>query len=146
MREVHGDLFAYADKAWIVITTNGIVRADGACVMGRGVAMQAARRWRSLPYRVGYYLKRYGNRVFAVEPWRVFTFPVKEHWRDKASEALIVRSAQQLREIVDKRDLHAVYLPRPGCGNGGLTWPLVRPLILPFFDDDRFVIVNRDYA
>ncbi len=44
MIEEFGDIWEIPGDAR-VITTNGVVRKDGACVMGRGVALQAKMRY-----------------------------------------------------------------------------------------------------
>src|SRR5258708_18905839 len=97
MQELRGDLWDfYEDHQWIVITTNGAVRHDGACVMGRGIALQAAQRMPDLPFRVGDRIRQAGNRVFAFSTLHLFTFPVKRTWGERATLPLIVESAEQL--------------------------------------------------
>jgi len=54
MIETTGDLWEAHDLGhWVAITTNGIVNAKGQCVMGRGVARQAAQRFTWLPTHLG---------------------------------------------------------------------------------------------
>jgi hypothetical protein len=147
MIEISGDLWAaYDQDHWVAITTNGVVRRDGACVMGRGVALQAACRWPQLPHLLGEEIGRHGNHVVLMSKYRIASFPVKHHWMDKADPNLIVRSAQELvdriQESPDVTLIPPFYLVRPGCGNGQLRWEDVRPLIAPILDD-RFVIVER---
>jgi hypothetical protein len=82
---------------------------------------------------------------------RLFTFPVKYHWKEQANLALIVQSAHQLVSLVDcspltvGTKLEHVYLPRPGCGNGGLMWSVVIHFIQPILDD-RFTVVEINGA
>lgn len=143
MREVEGDLWAFhAAGHWVVITTNGTVRHDGACVMGRGIALQAKERFPDLPYALGDRLRQHGNRVFAFPRWRIFTFPVKDAWSDRASLPLIRASIEQLIVHADSRRLSEVYLVRPGTGNGRLAWKDVRPALASKLDD-RFVVVEK---
>ena len=148
MREMPGDLWeAHALGHWVAITTNGAVRKDGACVMGRGVAKEAAQRLPWLPAQLGERIIAAGNHVHCFSHARLFTFPVKHHWRDAADPALIARSAGELRDFVaDLKPLgrapHLVCLVRPGCGNGRLTWEVVKPLIAPILDD-RFIVMER---
>ena len=140
MIERVGDVWVAAERdgAWVVVTTNGAVRRDGCAVMGRGVAREAASRYPNLPRLLGQRLLFEGNHVYAFASCRVFTFPVKAHWRDRADLGLIKRSARELIEMVLEPipgDSAPVYSVRPGCGNGGLRWVDVRPLIEPWFRD-----------
>lgn len=139
MDELHGNIWHYHDRGdFIAITTNGDVNARGECVMGRGVALQAKMRYRKLPRIVGEDLRRWGNHVRNYQQYRLFTFPVKHHWHEKADLDLIVRSCVELSE--SSFGIH-VYLTRPGCGNGGLDWKVVKPAIDGLLDD-RFTIVD----
>lgn len=148
VREIQGDLWeAHALGHWIAITTNGVVRKDGSCVMGRGVAREAAQRFPWLPKHLGDRIRDAGNHVHAFSGAKVFSFPVKHRWHEPADPALIVRSAGELRDFVAdlqvfKKPLDLVCLVRPGCGNGRLAWTDVKPLLAPILDD-RFVIMNK---
>lgn len=144
VKEIEGDLWDYQGKGdWVAVTTNGIVNKAGRCVMGRGVAQEATVIFPWLSSDLGYRIKRGGgNVVHAFPAIKLFSFPVKTHWRDDADLNLIERSAKQLREQVDDRGIKRVYLVQPGTGNGRRKWSEVKPLIEPFFDD-RFVVVER---
>jgi hypothetical protein len=143
MIEAPGDLWDHhAAGQWVVITTNGIVRKDGACLMGRGVALQAAQRFPDLPFVLGAAIEVDGNHVHAFRDFRVFSFPVKQPWIEPADPDPIQQSARQLWYAFWKMNLDKVYMARPGCGNGQLKWEDVKPLIAPILDD-RFIVVER---
>ena len=127
MQEVTGDLWTYPAD-FRVITTNGDVRHDGACVMGRGCAKEAAGKWPNLPYELGMMIKINGNHVFYLDDYRLFTFPVKHHWNEPADLKLIIRSVLDFRVLLHGVDATYV-MPRPGCGNGQRTWEEVKPLL-----------------
>ena len=140
MKEITGDIWPhYNNGAIICITTNGIVTKDGRCVMGRGIAQQAAQRWPTLPHTLGTLIKQNGNHVYRL-PYDLFSFPVKHHWKYKADVDLIRRSAEELLCQVNEYGLSRIYMVRPGCGNGGLSWEQVRPLLDIL--DDRFIVVE----
>lgn len=141
MREATGDLWTYpADVR--VITTNGSIRKDGTAVMGRGVALQAKSRYHGIENDLGAALAISGNRVHWLNE-EIVSFPVKHHWMLKADIDLIERSARQLVELADTKDAwRTIVMPRPGCGNGGLDWKDVKPVIAPILDD-RFVVIQR---
>ena len=73
----------------------------------------------------------------------MITFPVKHNWWEAADLGLIERSASELLKIIEvKKIKEAVYLPRPGCGNGRLNWEDVKKILSPILKSDRFHIVT----
>lgn len=141
MKEKVGvNLFSFTN---ICITTNGSVKKDGTAVMGRGVAQVARDQFVGLDARLGYELKKKGNRVFSMG-WQgkyfMLTFPTKHNWNEVSDIELIKESCTQLMEAMDILGLEEVYLPRPGCGDGGLDWEDVKPEIEPLLDDRVTVV------
>ena len=146
MREIKANLFDMTVDV-IVITTNGIVRRDGKAVMGAGIALEMARKFPLFPKIFGDKLKKDGNHVSLffvpqVRGRKVATFPVKNHFKEKASLELIERSCKELVKMVDKFKFTQVCLPKPGCGVGGLKWKKVKPILEKYLDQ-RFVIVDK---
>lgn len=65
---------------------------------------------------------------------------------EKADLELIERSCKQLKAMfgfASGRSREEVYLVRPGCGNGGLDWGDVKPILEKYLDD-RFIVVERE--
>jgi len=140
MKEIVGNIWDFHKQGkFIAITTNGTIRKDGACVMGKGVAAECKSRYPELPYELGRKLKIAGNRPFLFEPG-IVTFPVKHNWWEKADIKLIRKSAQFLQESA----IRELYLVRPGCGNGGLDWEKEVKPVLEKILDDRFIVVNLE--
>lgn len=129
MKEVFGDLWGF--EGIKAITTNGTVRRDGTCVMGRGVAAQAKSRYPELPKMIGEYVLNLGNQVGLFyrqeRPW-IISFPVKHQWYERADLKLIEKSVTELIALLHLVPM-TVLLPRPGCGNGKLQWVDVKPLV-----------------
>src|SRR4051812_14213950 len=117
MRYVHGDLWQ-VPADWRVVTTNGVVKADGSLVMGAGVALEAARRFPDVPLRWGRWTRQYGSRVFLDRSAGLVAFPTKTDWRRPSPLELVELSTRQLVAIADKFALDCVVLPFVGCGNG----------------------------
>lgn len=143
MKEVTGNLWTYpADVR--VITTNGTVKKNGECVMGRGCAAEAKQRWPDVPKMLGAHLEARGN-----IPMRfpdnlglvLLSLPVKHQWYEKADPKLIEVSAKILAAWADLHKWETLVLPRPGCGNGGLRWENVKPVLEPILDD-RFHVIT----
>ena len=131
LKEVTGDIWGWAEflKAYVVIPTNGYVNFSGKCIMGKGLALQAAQRYSLLPECLGSNIWKTGNRVYVFEGLRIITFPVKKNWWEKADLQLIRKSTEELREAIYCSPEHRVLLPRVGCGNGRLEWNVVRPIL-----------------
>ncbi len=160
-REV--DLWKYRAAA-VVITTNGKVKKNGECVMGRGCAREAALRWPDLASDLGKLISETGNHCYALrcvslavaQPdeidempaalgagWTttLVSFPVKDTWQEAAKLSLIARSAGELLDMADQHGWDKVVMPRPGCGNGQLEWDSVKRALAPLLDD-RFIVVT----
>lgn len=140
MKEIEGNLWDYAADNRVVVTTNGTVKLNGQCVMGRGVARDAAKKFPDLPKQLGGLIKEHGNHVYLL-PHGLISFPVKHNWWELADLELIRRSADELATLWARELQMPVFLPRPGCGNGGLTWDKVRPVIAAHLSSDQFTVV-----
>ena len=77
MLETVGNIWEYATKAVIVITTNGSVTKDGRAIFGHGVAKQASLRFPELAEKLGRLLAEQGNHVFDLGNG-IVSFPVEE--------------------------------------------------------------------
>ena len=149
MHERAGDIFKQQDADGICFTSNGVVKKNGELVMGAGIAKAFKERWANLPKWYGGHVKAHGNCVrgfhipmdgtMSHHVW-VFSYPTKHDWREMSNLDLIIQSAHQLVELVNIQGLKHVYLTRPGCGHGGLSWDTVRPLIGPILND-RFTVL-----
>lgn len=124
--EIHRELTRMA----IVIPTNGSVTQIGNAVMGRGLALDAARKFPSLMKELGQKLISGGNQPYYFPQYGLVTFPVKKHWHDNADVDLIRWSCGKLVELIKAENLTNVYIPRVGCGNGKLDWRKVKPILM----------------
>lgn len=147
MREFIIDLWHVPHADATVITTNGFVKKNGRAVMGRGCALEAARRYPRLPRLLGRMIQADGNHVYDL--WKprgqpvIVSFPVKRAWWERADPALIARSADELVEKADRLGWQIVAMPRPGCGNGQLSWDAISHLLTALLDD-RFVVCHME--
>ena len=145
MMEVFGNLWVM-EADYRCITTNGTVKRNGEAVMGRGVALQAAKMDKGLAARLGASIKAHGNHVRPIafnltcQPELLIAFPVKHYWWERADLALIERSANELAEFAAQRPNKTFLLPRPGCGNGGLLWDDVREVLEPILPPHVWVV------
>jgi len=145
MIEVTGNLWTYpADVR--VITTNGTIKKDGTCVMGRGCAAEAKQKQKGIDIALGRLIQQNGNHCFLLKKYNseggIVSFPVKHNWYEKADIELIRQSCLELINITDNQGWKVIVMPRPGCGNGRLDWDYVRNEIRIL--DDRFHVITYD--
>src|SRR6478736_3303048 len=122
MLQVFGDLWATPADVH-VITTNGVVKRDGTCVMGRGCALEAKTMFPGIDLKLGGLIAQYGNRPFNLGVWqhdgsfyRVASLPTKHRWDRPGDLALIRESLWHLVAMTNKFHWGHVVLPRPGVG------------------------------
>lgn len=107
-------------------------------VMGRGLALQFKQAYPA-NFRAYQAACRHGEvrlgRMFTYEtgvpgqPRYLVNFPTKGHWRDRSSLDGIRDGLADLRRVILDRGITSIAVPPLGCGNGGLDWHDVRPLI-----------------
>lgn len=130
MLEQRGNMFDISCDA-MCITTNGFVKTNGECVMGRGIAKAIQQYLPDIPKVLGKAIQHKGNRVHLLYPHvpdthpAVLSFPVKpvskvcqshddyvSHmrfnigqtipgWACKADISIIQRSAKELVELAN---------------------------------------------
>jgi hypothetical protein len=156
MLEERGNIWKYYNQEnLLVVPTNGTVKSNGECVMGRGLALQVKTKLPSFPKVLGTHIKEYGNIVGYFPIYALVSFPVKWDWHKDADKLLIDRSLNELVYLVKLLDLNTsykgsllktffkVYLTRVGCGNGNLDWADIKPMMSKVLSGDRFVVVDR---
>lgn len=64
-----------------------------------------------------------------VGPRWIIHFPTKRHWRNPSKLEWIRTGLTDLVRVVRDAGIRSIALPPLGCGNGGLEWSQVRPVI-----------------
>ena len=62
-------------------------------------------------------------------PKYIIIFPAKDHWKGKSDLSFIQDGLVALIEEVRRRGIASIAIPALGCGNGGLEWCDVCPMI-----------------
>jgi O-acetyl-ADP-ribose deacetylase (regulator of RNase III) len=131
MRFTQGNLLD-ADVEAVVNTVNTVG------VMGKGIALMFKERF---PENYAAYLAackigqvRIGEMFVtrSVElhgPRWIINFPTKKHWRHRARTEWVRDGLVSLNRVIREKSIRSIAIPPLGCGNGGLDWKLVRPLI-----------------
>lgn len=123
-----GDMFE-SDAQVLVNTVNCVG------VMGKGVAQEFKRRF---PAMFDDYKARCNrHEVRLGKPYlysdlsgvRIVNFPTKDHWKSPSRFSEIEKGLDYLVAHVDDWGIRSIALPPLGCGNGGLEWSEVGPLI-----------------
>lgn len=123
-----GDMFN-SDAQTLVNTVNCVG------VMGKGVAFEFKKRF---PDMFEDYTRRCERKAVKLgEPYiyedksgiKILNFPTKDHWRSASRLSDIESGLTYLAEHYEKWGLKSIAMPPLGCGNGGLEWSEVGPLI-----------------
>lgn len=159
MQEIKGDIFDYLndfETNAICIFTNAVIDRFGYGVAGAGQAKTASLKWYNFKSLLGKSLNVRGNKTvilgsilddsiieFDKNKMCLIAFPTKEHFSKPSLLKLIIKSAQELKNIADFYNFKKIILGPPGCGLGGLNWQhQVKPSIETILDD-RFIIVHK---
>lgn len=143
MIETQGSIWSHFPCQAAVIPTNGETNAKGEAIMGKGVALQAAKLYTDLPLRLGAVLKATGNicYVFFMPDGALITFPTKGDWKRPSTLSRIEKSLHQLVFLANSLQIQNISLPLVGCGAGGLSKESVKPLLEKHLDD-RFTLLT----
>jgi O-acetyl-ADP-ribose deacetylase (regulator of RNase III)/uncharacterized protein YwgA len=123
-----GDLFATQAQ-----TRVNTVNCVG--IMGKGVAQEFKKRYRAMFDDYAERCER--KQVRLGEPYLyrdrsgilIVNFPTKDHWRSPSRLADIERGLDYFVQHHVEWGIKSVAFPPLGCGNGGLSWDEVGPLI-----------------
>lgn len=122
-----GDIFS--SPAQVLVNTVNTVG-----VMGKGVALEFKKRY---PEMFKSYERVCNDKQLEIgklllwkgpDKW-VLMFPTKQHWRNPSKLEYIETGLQKFADTYMEKGITSAAFPRLGCGNGGLDWEKVRPLM-----------------
>lgn len=112
-------------------------------VMGKGLAALFKKRYPSnfksyatacsLGYVVPGKVHSYAVRGL-IGPRYIINFPTKRHWRDSSNLEDIANGLYDLHSFAVEHNIKSIAIPALGCGEGGLAWHAVKPLIVSTFE------------
>lgn len=120
-------------------TTEALVNTVNTMgVMGKGIAMQFKEAYpnnykvyrdacKAGTFKTGEVLAVQDGSVTS-QKW-IINFPTKAHWKGNSQYSFIESGLKALKEKLIELDIKSVALPPLGCGNGGLDWDKVKPMI-----------------
>lgn len=119
-------------------------------VMGKGIAAQFKQR---CPDMFKAYRKLCDEKQFdigqlflwkASDQW-ILNFPTKKHWRNPSKLSYIEAGLRKFVSQYEQRGITEIAFPRLGCGNGGLDWADVRPLMEAFLSRLPIPVYIHDF-
>jgi len=137
IQEATGNLL-HADAEALVNTVNCVG------VMGKGIALQFKQAYPEMAKAYEKACKRDELKPGQMQVWPtgalhgpkyVINFPTKRHWRGKSRIEDIESGLIALVQAIREHDISSVAVPPLGCGNGGLAWSTVRPMIEEAFSE-----------
>ncbi|MFN0030294.1 MAG: macro domain-containing protein [Acidimicrobiales bacterium] len=135
MREGQGSLLESPTEA-LVNTVNTVG------VMGKGIALQFKRAYPDMFKAYTAACKRGEVELGRMHVWStgsltgpryIINFPTKRHWKARSRLSDIAAGLGDLTRVLIDHGIKSVAVPPLGCGNGGLNWADVRPMIQEAF-------------
>ena len=131
IRFIRGNLLD-AEAEAVVNTVNTVG------VMGKGIALQFKEAFpdnfraykaacKSGDVRVGQMFVT-SNETLTHPKW-IINFPTKKHWRHPTKIEWVHEGLRDLQRVIVDKGIRSIAIPPLGCGNGGLDWERVRPII-----------------
>ena len=145
LKEIKGNVWDIAKRndAICILTNNTVI--NGRNVMGAGIAKEALDRnsgldkYHALCIEKGCYILGQDERTGA----EMLRFPTKDGVWNNSSVDVITQSLYRLKEYCICNSDKIVYLPRPGCGCGGLDWETeVKPLCENILENVENVVIT----
>ena len=120
-------------------------------VMGKGIAHEFKHRY---PEMFTAYRKVCEKKL--LEPGKlwvwpasdhlILNFPTKKHWRNPSRIEWIKSGLEKFVDTYKRLGIREISFPRLGCGNGGLDWMDVRPLMERCLSDLPIPVFIHDFT
>lgn len=123
-----GDIFE-SNCATLVNTVNCVG------VMGKGIALEFKKRYPDMYFD---YVRRCNIGMIKIgEPYlyvnedgsKILNFPTKDHWRSPSRLSYVVEGLDWFIRNYEQLQIKSIAFPPLGCGNGGLSWDVVGPIM-----------------
>lgn len=107
-------------------------------VMGKGIALQFKRAYPAMFKDYAAAARRGDITIGRMHVWQtgqlegpslVINFPTKRHWRSNSRLTDIEAGLDDLVAVIRRENITSIAVPPLGCGQGGLDWSDVEPLI-----------------
>lgn len=104
-------------------------------VMGKGIALKFKKRYPAMYH--DYVEKCDTGQIKPGKPFvyqnsdgtKILNFPTKDHWRSPSRLSYVINGLDWFVENYESYGINSIAFPPLGCGNGGLTWSIVGPIM-----------------
>ncbi|MBQ7522725.1 MAG: macro domain-containing protein [Clostridia bacterium] len=105
-----------------------------AGVMGKGIALQFKKKYPEMFIVYQRVCEKQQLDTGELYLWKspekwVLMFPTKKHWRNPSRMEYIESGLQKFVDNYEKFGIESIAFPKLGCGNGGLEWSVVKPVM-----------------
>ena len=110
-------------------------------IMGKGIALEFKKRYPAMFTEYEQLCKKneiqpgipyYYSDLFGAS---IINFPTKDHWRSPSKISYIINGLDWFRMNYQKYNISSIAFPPLGCGNGGLPWTVVGPIMYEKLND-----------
>lgn len=104
-------------------------------VMGKGIALEFKKRYLAMYEQYKKYCDDGSLTIGKLMLWRdepdhwLLMFPTKTTWRKPSDLSYIEAGLKKFTDTYTDKGITSAAFPRLGCGNGGLNWEDVKPLM-----------------
>lgn len=139
--------------------TGDILESTAACLvntvncegyMGKGIAYQFKKRFpeNNRDYvRACRAKKLYIGKIhtFYEDGKFIVNFPTKRSWREKSKIEYLYVGLPELVKFLRSNHIDSCAIPPLGCGNGGLKWAEVKPIIIKYLEPLKYNVEFQIY-
>lgn len=120
-------------------------------VMGKGLAAEFKQRSPDMFKQYKYWCEQNQLDVGKLWLWKrtsqwILNFPTKRHWRNPSKLEYIEAGLRKFVATYEEQGITEISFPRLGCGNGGLDWEEVRPLMEKYLGPLPILVFIHDYV
>ena len=104
-------------------------------VMGKGIALEFKKRY---PEMFSDYVKKCNLGLVKTglpyvfdngDGMKILNFPTKDHWRMPSKLSFVIEGLDWFVENYERYGITSIAFPPLGCGNGGLSWEVIGPVM-----------------
>lgn len=104
-------------------------------IMGKGIALEFKNRYPKMFTEYQDMCSKNEMTIGRLHYYRdttgisIINFPTKNHWRSKSNLEYVISGLDCFVKNYEKLGIKSIAFPALGCGNGGLSWETVEPIM-----------------